>query len=153
MHAKADTALPTKWATFLLGDELLGLPVEDVQEVVLVQPLTAIPLAPDLFLGLLNLRGQVMPVLDLARTMGIGERDVSSGKLLVVKVGGEPMSLHVDEVGDVLDLPETGWRAPPETVALRHRRVIDAIYPLQGKVVLALKLNAMLTEDQRAGLK
>ncbi len=152
MDARADT-VPTKWATFRLGEELLGLPVEEVQEVVLVQPLTAVPLAPDLFLGLLNLRGQVMPVLDLARAMGIGERDVSSGKLLVVKVGGEPMSLHVDEVGDVLDLPETGWRAPPETVALRHRRVIDAIYPLQGKVVLALKLNAMLTEDQRAGLK
>lgn len=153
MDARADTALPTKWATFRLGEELLGLPVEDVQEVVLVQPLTPVPLAPDLFLGLLNLRGQVMPVLDLARAMGVGERDVSSGKLLVVKVGGEAMSLHVDEVGDVLELPESGWRSPPETVALRHRRVIDAIFPLDGKVVLALKLNAMLTEDQRAGLK
>src|SRR5687767_9977371 len=107
-----------QWATFQLGGEMFALPVENVQEVLLTQALTPIPLAPKHIVGLLNLRGQVMPVVDLRTRIGLVSREVSeSDKLLVVRSEGAMISVIVDEIGDVLELKREDWRPIPQTVS------------------------------------
>jgi purine-binding chemotaxis protein CheW len=140
-----------KWATFFLNGEMFALRVEDVQEVLLHQPLTPVPLAPDHVVGLLNLRGQIMSAVDLRTRLHFPPRAPDAPYSLMVLNGVEEglLSLVVDEIGDVLSLPTSGWRDPPDTLAERHRGFVFGICPIEKHVVLGLKV-ADLSGDAEA---
>lgn len=140
-----------KWATFYLNNEMFALPVEDVQEVMMHQPLTPVPLAPDYIVGLLNLRGQIMPAIDLRRRLHFDVREASEdSNLLVLKTRDGLISVVVDQIGDVLELPATDWRPPPETLAVRHRAYVAQVCPIENEVVLGLKVDALCADDTEA---
>lgn len=127
-----------KWATFDLAGETLAVRVEDVQEVLMPQPLTPVPLAPPHLIGLLGLRGQVVPALDLRVRLGLAPRAAAQGKLVVVRVDDQPLALVVDDVGDVLELPAGRWEPVPDHVSSAHRAWVFGICPVEGDVVLGL---------------
>ena len=129
----------TQWATFYLAGELFALPVDEVQEVLMQQPLTPVPRAPEYVLGLLNLRGQVMPVIDLRRRLGFEPHPGGDCKQLVLTMPEGPISVLVDEIGDVLELPVDDWVAPPETLAARQRASIVAVCPIEQHLVLGVR--------------
>lgn len=117
-----------QWLTFYLGSETFALHVEDVQEVLMEQPLTAVPLAPAQMVGLLNLRGQIMPAIDLRRRLGMaGRGEHAVGKLIIVKTPDGPLGAVVDEIGDVHELRADDWRATPDTVSTVARRFVFAV--------------------------
>ncbi len=132
-----------RWATFLLGDETFAMRVEDVQEVLMGQPLSRVPLAPPHVVGLLNLRGQVLPALDLRARLGIAPRKKGDGKLMVVKGGDGLYACVVDDVSDVLELPDETWRKAPDTLPAEQRAVLSGICPIDGRVVLGLIATAL----------
>lgn len=145
MSHLADTG---QWATFFLSDEQFAVPVEDVQEVLLSQPLTPVPLAPEQIVGLLNLRGAVMPAIDLRVQLGLGRSDPErNNKMLVLNTGDGLVSIVVDEIGDVFELAGEGWRSAPETVSGLHRDAIFGIYPTDGQMLLGLK-TAVICADE-----
>jgi purine-binding chemotaxis protein CheW len=134
-----------KWVSFTLAGEVFALRVHDVQEVMMAQPLTPVPLAPEHIVGLLNLRGQIMPAVDLRRWLHFAPREAGAdSRLIVLKTHGESLSLVVDAIGDVLDLPEVDWRDPPDTLAARHRGSVVGICPIEGCVVLGLDVRGLL---------
>jgi purine-binding chemotaxis protein CheW len=135
-----------QWATFHLGGEQFALPVEDVQEVLLQQPLTPVPLAPDEIRGLLNLRGAIMPAIDLRRRLGFPEAEQPDQKLLVLKGAEGPVSVVVDDIGDVFELDGTGWRAPPDTLDASHKGFVFGVFPLEGQVLLGLKVDTLCAD-------
>ena len=139
-----------KWCTFFLHDEMFGLRVEDVQEVMMDQPLTPVPLAPDHVVGLLNLRGQIMPAIDLRRRLHFPNRLEGQGsKLIVLRSQGVSLSLVVDDIGDVLELPNSSWRDPPDTLASEHRGFVRGICPIERHVVLALNVDSLIGDEDR----
>jgi len=142
----ADTG---QWATFFLNDQQFAVPVEDVQEVLLSQPLTPVPLAPERIVGLLNLRGAVMPAIDLRVQLGLGRADISKAenKMLVLDTGDGLVSIVVDDIGDVFELSGEGWRSAPETVNSQHRGAIFAIYPTDGQILLGLKTATVCADE------
>ena len=141
-----------KWATFMLAGEMFALEVEDVQEVLMQQPLTPVPRAPDHIVGLLNLRGQIISAIDLRRRLHFPARaDGESTKLLVVTSGGSQFSVVVDDIHDVLELPAEQWLPSPETLDPRHRAFVRGICPIDGHLVLGLDVEA-LGEDPRVGV-
>ena len=133
-----------KWATFMLAGEMFALEVEDVQEVLMEQPLTPVPRAPEHIVGLLNLRGQIISAIDLRRRLHFPPRaEGQSTKLLVVTAGGSQFSVVVDDIHDVLELPTERWRASPETLDERHRNFVRGICPIEGYMVLGLDVQAL----------
>jgi purine-binding chemotaxis protein CheW len=143
-----------QWSTFFLADEMFAVRVEDVQEVIMHQPLTPVPLAPEYVVGLLNLRGQIIPAVDLRSRLRFEAR-VPTGeeKLLVLKTNEGLLSVVVDEIGDVLELPSAAWRSPPETLARGYRTFVLGICPIEGHLVLGLKIAALTAEDPSHGSK
>ncbi|HBP21139.1 MAG TPA: chemotaxis protein CheW [Planctomycetes bacterium] len=145
-----------KWATFVLSDEKFAVRVEDVQEVLMAQQLTPIPLAPGHIVGLLNLRGGLMSVIDLRKRLHFPPRPVrvdedgveDGGKLLVVKSDGRLVGLLVDDIGDVLDLPSEDWRLPPDTLGARHREFVRVICPVEGEIVMGVDVDALVGRSQ-----
>lgn len=140
-----------KWATFHLASETFALRVEDVQEVLMPQPLTPVPLAPEYIVGLLNLRGQVMPAIDLRLRLRFPPREGGKpGSLLVIRRHDRPISLVVDEIGDVLELAGGDWRPPPDTLAGEHRGFVFGICPhdTDGRqLVLGLRVESLSGEQ------
>lgn len=133
-------ALASRLCTFFVGDHHLGIPVAQVQEILRAQPLTHVPLAPRLVRGLMNLRGRIAVVLDLRRRLELPERAPEAPSFhVVVESEGGVVSLLVDAVGDVLDVPEASFEAPPETLRGAARALIRGAYKLERGLLLALE--------------
>ncbi len=125
--------------TFHVGEGYFGIPVEQVQEVVLPQPITPVPLAPKVVRGLINLRGQILTAIDLRYRLGLGEPgDAKKLMNVVVRTGDSPVSFLVDEIGEVLDVDESAFEAPPETLQGGMRELIGGAYKLEGRLLLTL---------------
>ncbi|MGE0709870.1 MAG: chemotaxis protein CheW [Planctomycetota bacterium] len=125
---------PALVCTFRLAELTLGLPVEDVQEVLRHGGSTRVPLAPPAVEGLLNLRGQIVTAVCLRRLLGLPPRPPAAPAMSVVLRSGA-VTLVVDEVGDVLELAAEAGAPPPETVQGALGRVLRAVYRLEGHLL------------------
>jgi len=134
--------MSTQYVTFTLGDNLYGIGVGQVQEVLPYRATASVPLAPAEVAGLVNLRGQVVLALDLRTRLGLASRGTSEPMMVVVKLGGEPVSLLVDAIGDVAEVDDAQFEAPPQTLTPELREVIRGAYKLDGRLLLALDVDA-----------
>ena len=126
-------------ATFVVANHLYGVPVEQVQEVLHNDRCTSVPLAPGAVRGLMNLRGEVVPVIDLRSRLSLPSRDETTRQMsVVVRVGGEVVSLLVDVIGDVVDVDEEIFEVPPDTLGGPGRALLKGAYKLQDRLLLAL---------------
>jgi purine-binding chemotaxis protein CheW len=126
-------------ATFVLDGARYGVDVLKVQEALRSQVRTPVPLAPGGIAGMVNLRGQVVLTIDLRVRLGLEPLPADADPMMVVvQVDGEPISLLVDEIGDVMDVADDQFEAPPETLDAALRDVIVGAYKLDGELLLAL---------------
>lgn len=131
--------MPAQYCTFRLDGHLFGVPVETVQEVLRHQPITVVPLAPAEVSGLLNLRGQIVVTVDLRVRLGLPVRAADApGVNVVVRTHEGTVSLLVDQIGDVLEPPETAFEVVPDTVPASLREVVDRVCKLDDELMLAL---------------
>ena len=135
-----------QYATFYLDRYLFGVEVNKVQEVIRYQEMTRVPLAASVVTGLINLRGQIVTALDLRRRLEMNDR--LDGKLpmnVVVRTGDEAVSLLVDEIGDVLEVEESSFEPPPETLRGEARSLIRGAYKLPERLLLILDTEKAVT--------
>lgn len=135
-----------QFTTFKLDQLLFGVEVKQVQEVIRYQEMTRVPLASPVVRGLINLRGQIVTALDLRRRLEMPDR--ASDKLpmnVVVRTGEEAVSLLVDEIGDVLEVEESDFAPPPETLRGEARNLISGAYKLKDKLLLTLDTEKAVT--------
>ncbi len=126
-------------ATFVLGGAHYGVDVLLVQEALRSQARTPVPLAPAGVAGLVNLRGEVVLSVDLRHRLGLAPlAEDDEPMMVVVQVDGEPISLLVDEVGDVVDVEESQFETPPDTLDPALRELIVGAYKLPDGLLLAL---------------
>ena len=127
------------FCTFSVGDLLFGVPVTTVQEVIRQQATTHVPLAPRVINGLMNLRGQIVPAINLALRLGIESRNEEAGLLnVVIRTSDDPISLLVDEIGDVIEVDNFAFEPPPQTLTQEQRELIEGTYKLQDRLLLVL---------------
>jgi len=126
--------------TFFLQDLYFGVEVEKVQEVIRYQEMTRIPLAPEVIAGLINLRGQIVTAIDLRRQLELAARPAGQLPMnVVVRRDDGPISLLVDEIGDVVEVEEESFENPPDTLEARRRDFIRGVYKLKDKLLLLLE--------------
>ena len=128
-----------QFSTFIVAGHLFGIEVENVQEVIRYQPMTRVPLAPPAIGGLINLRGQVIPAVDLRHRLSFSPRAVDELPMnVVVRTDDGAVSLLVDQIGEVVDADDDDFEAPPETLVGATRALIRGAYKLEGSLLLAL---------------
>ncbi|MGE0881183.1 MAG: chemotaxis protein CheW [Acidimicrobiia bacterium] len=140
------------YCTFRLGELFFGVEVLSVQEVIRYQRMTAVPLAPAVVSGLINLRGQVVTAIDLRRRLGMPDR--AEGQLpmnVVVRTEDGPVSLLVDEIGDVLEVDESMFEPAPETLEGVTRDLVTGVFKLDGRLLLVLDVDRALRLPVTAG--
>jgi purine-binding chemotaxis protein CheW len=134
-----------QYCTFFLDSYYFGIDVLQVQEVIRYQEMTRVPLAPAVVRGLINLRGQIVTAIDLRRRLDLPDRP--EGMLpvnVVLRTDDGAVSLLVDEIGDVLHVPEEAFERPPETLRGAARELIRGAYKLADRLLLALDLDRLL---------
>jgi len=134
----------TLLSTFELGDHLCAVVAADVQEVLMSQPCTPVPCSSPWVSGLINLRGQVVPTLDLRARMGVRSSDNDGAMSVVVRRGDEVWSLLVDRIGDVIEVDEAQFELPPDTLTGEWRQFIIGAYKLDAKLLLMLDVATLL---------
>jgi purine-binding chemotaxis protein CheW len=146
-----DVDSPTQLCTFLLDGIFFGVDVKYVQEVLRLQEMTPVPLAPDVVFGLINLRGHIVTALDLRTRLGLGPRDDHLEPVnVVVRHGDSTVSLLVDDIGDVVTVAPETWEPTPATLDPRLRAVVRGVFKLKGELLLLMDPGlALQLEDGR----
>ncbi|HYD65669.1 chemotaxis protein CheW [Azospirillum sp.] len=133
------------YVTMTIADQLFGIPVLQVQDVLGNQKITRIPLAPPEVAGSLNLRGRIVTAIDVRLRLNLSARPKDKpGMSIVVDLRGELYSLMVDSVGEVLSLSNEDFERNPATLDPRWREVSTGIYRLNGQLMVVLDVPRLL---------
>jgi purine-binding chemotaxis protein CheW len=128
-----------QYCTFYIDGHYFGLDVLKVQEVIRSQHMTPVPLAPPEVCGLINLRGQIVTAIDLRGRLKLAPRRSNQEPVnVVVRTDDGAVSLLVDEIGDVLEVPESVFERPPETMDPAAREMVLGAYKLPERLLLIL---------------
>jgi purine-binding chemotaxis protein CheW len=135
--------------TFFLADEEYGLDVRLVQEIIRVGEVTLVPRAPHYVKGVLNLRGRVIPVVDLKRKLNLGEVDAESrlARIVVAKVRDRLIGLLVDGVSQVLKVPVSIIEPAPEEVVPVDTNYIRGVAKMDKRLIILMELSKVLSLD------
>jgi purine-binding chemotaxis protein CheW len=140
-----------QYATFYVGDALLGLRIEQVEEINRHVSVTPVPHAPDYVSGVVNLRGEVVTVVDPRVILGLGATDVTScTRNVIVNHEGEHVGLLVDRVGDVVSAADGDITPPPSNVQGSDGRFFSGIYKLDDTLMVVLDVSELLSGNRTA---
>jgi len=145
----AGDATEGMFVTMTVANQLFGIPVLMVRDVLGPQRIAHVPLAPPEVLGSLNLRGRIVTAVDMRTRLGLTPlADADKSMSVVVEHEGELYSLVVDKVGEVMSLPAADFERNPATLDVRWQEVSDGIYRLQGTLLIVLDVARFLRMDQ-----
>ena len=140
---------PQQYCTFHLANLYFGVSVLNVQEVIKFQPMTFVPLASRAVSGLINLRGQIVTAIDLRRRLELEEREDSEPPMnVVIRTDEGPVSLLVDDIGDVLEVSDSSYEPPPSTMKGVAKELITGVHKLEGRLLLILDIAKVVMVPQ-----
>lgn len=144
MSTSGDDGL-NEYVTALIGGQLFGLPIRQVQDVFLPERVTRVPLAPPEIAGVLNLRGRIVTLIDLRQRLGMPPRaDDAPSMALGVELRGEFYGLLIDSIGEVLKLADETREPNPINLDARLARVSAGIHRLEGQLMIVAEVERVL---------
>jgi purine-binding chemotaxis protein CheW len=141
---------------FKIADELFGVDILMVQEIIRSAPITAVPNSPDFVEGVINLRGDIIPVVDLRKRLNLYDEHSEKQKIwiLILDIGGRVSGFIVDMVTEVLKIDEKEIEHAPEIiVAGLESQYIRGVIDIEGELLILLDFNRILLLDEIKRLK
>lgn len=143
-----------KFLTFSLADQEYGIAILKVQEIIGMMPITRVPRTPDFIRGIINLRGKVVPIVDLRLKFGMeAKAQTEETCMIVVRTGGIEMGVIVDRVSEVLDVPEDEIENAPSFGVAVDTNFILGIGKTAGRINLLLDIDRVLSSDEIAAMQ
>ncbi len=137
--------------TFRLKDETYGINVMHVQEVLRVSEIAPVPGAPDYVLGIINLRGNVVTVIDTRSRFGLPAADVTdTSRIVIIESDKQVVGILVDAVAEVVELTETQIDSAPNVGNEESSRYIQGIATMGEDLLIVVDLHKLLTDDEWA---
>jgi purine-binding chemotaxis protein CheW len=142
----------SQFCTLIVGDQLFGIDVIRIQEIIGEQKITPVPLAPHKVVGLLNLRGEIVPAISLRASLALPERGLDEPRThVVVRTEAGLSSLVVDGIGGVVDVDDSTFEEPPDTLAGAARELVRGVHKLEHHLLLELDVDKALAVAASAG--
>jgi len=136
-----------KYLTFVVGREVYGIEIKYVTEIIGFQAITEVPELPDYIKGIINLRGKIIPVMDVRLRFKKESLDYNDRTcVIVIEVNEFSVGLIVDSVADVLDIPEAEVAPPPQFNKEQQSKYIKAVGKVAQEVILLVNCEKLLTE-------
>jgi purine-binding chemotaxis protein CheW len=139
---------------FELANEQYGVDIAAVESIIKIQPITVVPHAPAFVEGVTNLRGSVLPVIDLRKRFGLPQEDsTKNSRIVVVAIQSTKVGMIVDAVSEVLRVPEGAIEPPPPMVTSVDTAFITGIAKINDRLVILLDLGKVLSLQEQAVLQ
>ena len=136
-----------------LAGELYGVEIGKIQEIIRMQPITTVPNGPAFFEGVTNLRGRVIPVMDLRARFGLATDGTGHrARIVVAELGCHTVGLIVDAVSEVLRVPADAVEPPSSLVTTADSAYLRGVAKLGERLVLLLDLSRLLSSDEQGTL-
>ena len=133
-------------ATFYIGDALCGMDILKVQEINKIMQMTKVPQAPDYVLGILNLRGQIVTILDLGKKLGLGETDISQDpRNIIVNSAGGHVGLLVRRISDVVSVDMDRRERAPANMSGIQGEFFTGVYKTNDNLIGILDVDKVLS--------
>jgi len=146
----APSAAPIELVAFRIGAQEYCVDIMAVREIRGWTPATTLPHAPAFVQGVINLRGAVLPIVDLSARLGLGaaaptERHVT----IVVQIAEQVVGLLVDAVSDILTVTPDQMRVTPDVASETTRQFVKGVFAMEGRMISLIELDQVLPHDQR----
>lgn len=139
---------------FDLGDEEYGADINQVREIIRTEAITPIPDSPDFIKGVSNVRGEIPVIIDLKARFFLpsSKRDVEDRHIVITEQEKNIFGLLVDEVTEVLRIPEMDIKLAPELVTRIDREYVNGVITLENRLIILLDLSKVLSSEELARL-
>ncbi len=145
-----DTSGIVQFVTFSLGTEEFSIDILKVQEIIRPMDITRVPGAPAFIKGVINLRGKVIPVMDLRKRLGMPPKEETRDtRIVVVDAGGKTVGLKVDSVSEVLRLSTDRIEPPPAFENVQDTDCIYGVGKLEDRLIILLDVEKVLSPEER----
>lgn len=151
--SQVNTANNHRYLGFSLGEEQFGIPLLTVREVIGVPEITPIPQAPKHFLGIMNLRGQVISIIDLRQKLGVTPKKDAETAVVICDIGGSHLGIVVDSVDQVYSPAAEEISEKPEVDKSKASQYITNVYRNDKRLVLFLDIARTLDLDDQNTIK
>lgn len=136
--------------SFKIGNEEFGIDILKVQEIIRLMTITEVPNSPKFVEGVINLRGRVIPVIDLRIKLNMSKIDHNiSTRIIVVDINSSTVGFIVDAVSEVLRIPKSITEPPPSIVAGIDSEYITSVGKLEDRLLILLDLEKILSAEER----
>jgi len=151
--SKVESSELLQLVSFKIGAEEFGIDILKVNEIIRMMSITKVPNAPSFVDGVVNLRGRVIPVINLRAKLVLPRKEYDrNSRIIVVELNTKTIGFIVDEVSEVLRIPVNITEKPPEMVSGINAAYITAIGKLEDRLLILLDLERILGEDEGAEL-
>ncbi|NOX76134.1 MAG: chemotaxis protein CheW [Gammaproteobacteria bacterium] len=138
-----------RWVTFQLENEKYGINVMQVQEVLRVTEIAPVPGAPVYVLGIINLRGNVVTVIDTRTRFGLQTKEVDdSSRVVIIEADEQVVGILVDSVAEVVDLNASEMETAPNVGTEESTKFIQGVASHEGELLILVDLNRLLTDEE-----
>ncbi len=155
MEEVRENVIEVQLVAFILEKEEFAVDIQQVKEVLKVSSITPLPRSFDFIEGVINLRGDIIPVIDLCRRFGLDrddDRDEQS-RIIIVEVEENAVGLIVDSVSEVVRLPQDSIQDPPTNVSGTRTDLIKGVGKFEDRLIIILNLKKILTTDEQIDLE
>jgi purine-binding chemotaxis protein CheW len=143
----------TQWVTFRLEGETYGINVMQVQEVLRVTEIAPVPGAPDYVMGIINLRGNVVSVLDTRKRFGLRPKEGDdSTRIIIIESDSQIIGMMVDSVTEVVDVQRAMIESAPNIGNEENSRYINGVVSQDASLLILVDLDSLLTNEEWAEL-
>jgi purine-binding chemotaxis protein CheW len=140
--------------SFTLGDEEFGVDILKVQEINRMVAITRVPNTAEYVEGVINLRGKVIPIIDMRKRFGIKPKeDDKNTRIVVIELSGKVVGFVVDSVSEVLRIPRSITEPPPPIIAGIEADYITAVGKLEDRLLILLDLEKVFSEENYKELR
>jgi purine-binding chemotaxis protein CheW len=151
---KVQTEEMLQLVSFTIGQEEFGLGIHSIQEINRMVDITRVPNSPEFVSGVINLRGKVIPIIDLRKRFGFPPKESDRNtRIIVVELGDTVVGFVVDSVSEVLRIPKNITEPPPPIVAGIGSEYITAVAKLENRLLILLDLERILLDKERQELE
>lgn len=143
----------SRWVTFQLDDETYGIDVMQIREVLRSPDISPVPGAPAFVLGIINLRGNVVAIIDTRSRFSLPPREVDDfSRILILEAGDYVVGFLVDSVSEVAELRTEDIEAAPDTGSRDASRFINGLYNREEGLLILVDASRLLSDDEMAEL-
>jgi len=139
--------------SFSVGEEDYGVNIETVKEVIKVKSVTRLPKTPSFVRGVINLRGDVIPIIDLREKLGLEQQDYTEmTRVIVVDIDEKSIGMAVDSVSNVINIAQDDIKPPPPLVSGLSEDYLKGVGRVGDEIIILLNIDKILTTEEKIDL-